>query len=201
VFLQGGGDQRCASVPDSNSQAARAATCFQDRLLIRPDDLHMPKKFRGLESNQRPPGSEPGVTTSSNCPGVVKDFGKEDSNLHRLIQSQEACRLADSRFKCVMRGSNPPVRFGRPVPYAARPMTRIRMRKGRESNPQGLRSPGFGPGAVANRLALPSIIRRCSHLIINEFHCSLSVPAPGAGIEPAGSSLTVRHMNQLMLPR
>jgi hypothetical protein len=26
-------------------------------------------KFRGLESNQRPPGSEPGVTTSSNCPG------------------------------------------------------------------------------------------------------------------------------------
>ena len=27
-------------------------------------------KFRGLESNQRPPGSEPGVTTSSDCPGM-----------------------------------------------------------------------------------------------------------------------------------
>jgi hypothetical protein len=27
-------------------------------------------KLRGLESNQRPPGSEPGVTTSSNCPAV-----------------------------------------------------------------------------------------------------------------------------------
>src|SRR6266576_1868861 len=27
-------------------------------------------KFRGLESNQRLPGSEPGVTTSSNCPGL-----------------------------------------------------------------------------------------------------------------------------------
>ena len=28
------------------------------------------EKFRGLESNQRPPGSEPGVATSSNHPGV-----------------------------------------------------------------------------------------------------------------------------------
>ena len=28
-------------------------------------------QFRGLESNQRPPRSERGVTTSSNCPGVV----------------------------------------------------------------------------------------------------------------------------------
>jgi hypothetical protein len=43
-------------------------------------------QFRGLESNQRPPRSERGVATSSNCPG----FGKEDSNLHRLIQSQGA---------------------------------------------------------------------------------------------------------------
>ena len=51
------------------------------------------REFRGLESNQRPPRSERGVTTNSNCPG----FGKEDSNLHRLIQSQGAYRLADSR--------------------------------------------------------------------------------------------------------
>jgi hypothetical protein len=28
-------------------------------------------KLRGLESNQRPPGSEPGVTTSSNYPGIL----------------------------------------------------------------------------------------------------------------------------------
>jgi hypothetical protein len=27
-------------------------------------------QFRGLESNQRPPRSERGVTTSSNCPGI-----------------------------------------------------------------------------------------------------------------------------------
>lgn len=28
-------------------------------------------QFRGQESNLRPPGSEPGVATSSNCPGVT----------------------------------------------------------------------------------------------------------------------------------
>jgi hypothetical protein len=72
-----------------------AATCFQDRPLIRPDGFRegLNQEFRGLESNQRPPRSERGVTTSSNCPG----FGKEDSNPHRLIQSQGAYRLADSR--------------------------------------------------------------------------------------------------------
>ena len=75
----------------------RAATCFQDRPLIRPDGFREDSRseFRGLESNQRPPRSERGVTTSSNCPG----FGKEDSNLHRLIQSQGAHHLADSRFE------------------------------------------------------------------------------------------------------
>ena len=60
----------CRSVPDSNSQAACAATCFQDRSLIQPDDFHSCFKLRELESNQRPPGSEPGVTTSSNYSGM-----------------------------------------------------------------------------------------------------------------------------------
>jgi hypothetical protein len=50
-------------------------------------------KFRGLESNQRPPGSEPGATTSSSCPGMfVIEFGEKDLNLHSLIQSQAAYR-------------------------------------------------------------------------------------------------------------
>jgi hypothetical protein len=72
-------------------------TCFRDRPLIRPDDFRSSRELRvqsqsrndwrrvlvvrlwtldprlltelrELESNQRPPGSEPGVTTSSNCP-------------------------------------------------------------------------------------------------------------------------------------
>jgi hypothetical protein len=56
------------------------------------------KKFRGVESNHRPPGSGPGVTTSSNYPGSFsiqdthcrKRLGEEDSNLRFLVQSQAA---------------------------------------------------------------------------------------------------------------
>jgi hypothetical protein len=97
-----------------------AATCFQDRPLIRPDDFResFPPEFRGLESNQRPPRSERGVTTTSNCPG----FGKEDSNPHRLIQSQGAYPLADSRERHAR------VELAYPVwktsAWTARPMTR-----------------------------------------------------------------------------
>ena len=81
--------------PTSGSEAA---TGFQDRPLIQPDDFH--NQFRGLESNQRPPGSEPGVATSSDCPGSLhfetrhsaEKFGEKDSNLHTLVQSQLAYR-------------------------------------------------------------------------------------------------------------
>jgi hypothetical protein len=106
-----------------------ADTCFRDRPLIRPDDFLFESpnftftKLRGLESNQRPPDSESGVTTSSNCPAFQLDyrlrpsssliarrpsllyqqqlpriatnsfpFGEKDSNLHRLLQRQEAYR-------------------------------------------------------------------------------------------------------------
>jgi hypothetical protein len=54
----------------------KAATCFQDGPLIEPigflpfaaNQVHV--KFRGLESNPRPPRSERGVTTNRNCPGA-----------------------------------------------------------------------------------------------------------------------------------
>jgi hypothetical protein len=50
-------------------------------------------QFRELESNQRLPGSEPGVTTSSNCPGIkLIKLGEKDLNLHNLVQSQAAYR-------------------------------------------------------------------------------------------------------------
>ena len=52
-----------------------AAACFQDRSLIQPDGFRqcwLAVKFRGLESNQRPPRSERGVTTNRNCPGVFR---------------------------------------------------------------------------------------------------------------------------------
>lgn len=97
-----------------------AATCFQDRLLIQPDDLRLQKRSGvgvkpqdSLDCRPQPSsslslgglvaGSEPGVTTDSNCPGsdVLDDtmtrptqpkFGEQDLNLHILVQSQAAYR-------------------------------------------------------------------------------------------------------------
>jgi hypothetical protein len=39
-------------------------------LATRHSSLSTSTQLRGLESNQRPPGSGPGVTTSSDCPGI-----------------------------------------------------------------------------------------------------------------------------------
>ena len=80
-----------------------AAACLPSRFLIRPVGFRRCTnfiKFRGLESNQRPPGSEPGVTTSSNYPGSFvcwtprqcPKFGEKGSNLRLLGQSQAAYR-------------------------------------------------------------------------------------------------------------
>ncbi len=41
-------------------------------------------QFRGLESNQRPPRSERGVTTNSNCPGV-REGGLEPPSPHSTV--------------------------------------------------------------------------------------------------------------------
>src|SRR5207302_666887 len=98
-------------------------------------------KFRGLGSNQRPPRSERGVTTSSNCPG----FGKEDSNLHAPASKAGGLPLADSRERHAR------VELAYPVwktsAWTARPMTprpSLRMRD-RGVEP---RSPGWKPGVV-----------------------------------------------------
>ena len=78
--------------PTSGSQAA---TCFQDRPLIRPDG------FRGgLNRSSGGWNRTSGLRVQSAAslpPATAPEFGKEDSNLHRLIQSQGAYRLADSR--------------------------------------------------------------------------------------------------------
>src|SRR4051812_12547285 len=49
-------------------------------------------------------------------PATAPEFGKEDSNLHRLIQSQGAYPLADSRVESAPRESNPPAWPGKPAP-------------------------------------------------------------------------------------
>ncbi len=152
-------------------------------------------QFRGLESNQRPPRSERGVTTNRNCPGVVLSiqFGKEDSNLHRPVQSRGAYQLADSRV--VVPGEHHArIELACPVwrtgAFAARPMVRsdsVERRKGRESNPQSLRWSVFETAAVTNRLALPSSLRestggrnRTCELLINS---EARVPAHATPVE------------------
>ena len=79
------------------------------------------QKFRGLESNQRPPGSEPGVTTGSNCPGsnLFLQLGEKELNLHLLVQSQAAYRLADPR-ECPV-GVEPTCSAWKTDAFAARP--------------------------------------------------------------------------------
>ena len=80
---------------DSNPQTARPSPVFGTGS---SSGRMASVKLRGLESNQRPPGSEPGVTTNSNYPGslsavtrfVQGKFGEEGSNLRLLVQGQEA---------------------------------------------------------------------------------------------------------------
>jgi hypothetical protein len=54
-------------------------------------------QFRGLESNQRLHVQSVVLLPAATAPESVREFGKKDSNLHHLIQSQAACQLADSR--------------------------------------------------------------------------------------------------------
>jgi hypothetical protein len=92
---------------DSNPRTVSPATRFRDGLLVQPVDFRIQQfQFRGQESNLRPPGSEPGVTTSSNCPGIAS-----------YILLTLACVFRFARFyQSALRELNPPVRFGRPVP-------------------------------------------------------------------------------------
>jgi hypothetical protein len=135
---------------DSNPQSAAADTCFQDRLLIQPDDFQVcdSSKFRGLESNQRPLGSEPSVTTSSNCPGaksIFKTNGGPSSSGRRgrtfvswfKARQPTASRSPITFTQSALRESNPPFQFGRLTPLPLGQGHIHSRRKERESNPQG----------------------------------------------------------------
>ena len=82
-------------------------------------------------------------------------FGKEDSNLHRLIQSQGACRLADSRERPA--GVEPACRTweARAWPLGPGRYARSRIPDARFQIPESVRdrgfeprSPGWKPGVV-----------------------------------------------------
>src|SRR5271157_1262575 len=121
-----------------------AASCFQDRSLIQPDGFRsslLAVEFRGLESNQRPPRSERGVTTNRNCPGV-REGGFEppppDSKSGRLPVSRFPRAPHGSRTR--LSGLGSPRLTARPGTH--QPSLRVRDR-GFEP-----RSPGWKPGVV-----------------------------------------------------
>ena len=89
-------------------------------------------ELRGLESNQRPPGSEPGVTTSSNCPGSfmclrharnrrvrskVPGAGIEPANSwFKARHHYQQRRPRNAAIQSALRESNPPRQLGRLAP-------------------------------------------------------------------------------------
>ena len=140
---------------DSNPQAA-----FGRHLFSRQAPGHLPKggrgrmtsvanvvkKLRGLESNQRPPGSEPGVTTSSNYPGSfifrtprsARSSGRRGRTSVSWVKARRPTASRSpitSSTRSALRESNPPSQLGRlgPLPIG---QGHVR-RKERESNPQG----------------------------------------------------------------
>ena len=75
-----------------------AATCFQDRLLIQPDDFRKvagvgieptPSWFRARRHYQQ---QLPRIASSWLTLARVPEFGEKDLNLHHLVQSQAAYR-------------------------------------------------------------------------------------------------------------
>ena len=145
-------------------------------------------KFRGLESNQRPPGSEPGVTTSSNYPG---SFVSLDTTVASQVRGEGLEPPSPGSKPGSLPLADPRSRHQQGVPCGSR--TRLaslegwdlcRSAKGTQGGRRGSRTPkahrssrpplrggARGPGAVANRLVLPH-------------------QAAVAGIEPAIVSLT-----------
>ena len=81
---------------DSNPQAAHTATCFQDRLLIRPDAFRLEAAGVGIEPtsrrSKRPilPLKDPASFMRDTI--VTQRLGEKDLNLHLLLQRQAAYR-------------------------------------------------------------------------------------------------------------
>lgn len=121
-------------------------------------------KLRGSESNQRPPGSEPGVTTSSNYPGscflsghhfVPMSSGRRNRTLVSWFKAKGlAISRSPSERKCPA-GVEPASPDWKPGASAARPRARQSGRRGTRTL-KAHRSAAFQAAAVADRLALPS---------------------------------------------
>jgi hypothetical protein len=159
-------------------------------------------KFRELESNQRPPGSRPGVTTNSNYPGAdsltmttltASSSGRRTRTFVSWFKARQPTpsRSPITFTKSALRELNPlfqPTNL-RSMPeagaFAARPRARLRRRKERESNPQG--------GSLLDRF------RDGCH---RQLACpSVESETAAAGIEPASERLTATRLYQHRTPQ
>ena len=176
-------------------------------------------QFRGLESNQRPPRSERGVTTSSNCPGVVmiREEGFEppppDSKSGSLPVSRfprascgsrtrlsaweaRAWPLGQRRLSIIAkrdRGFEPRSPGWKPgvVPLDQSRSVFMIKRKERESNPQGSSLARFRVGC-RHQSACPSVI--ADRLATLECELRTATKAPAGGVEPPIVALTGRRL-------
>ena len=77
-----------------------AATCFQDRLLIQPDDFRICSSSGGwnrtngllVQSQASLPAATTPESIASPTRANVVELGEKDLNLHDLVQSQAAYR-------------------------------------------------------------------------------------------------------------
>ena len=77
-------------------------TCFQDRLLIRPDDFH--HKLRRQESNPRHDGSKPPARTSTDPTASVDvQLRGQESNLR--TRGSEPRISTDRNYPALLRGT------------------------------------------------------------------------------------------------
>jgi hypothetical protein len=114
-------------------------------------------------------------------------FGEEDSNLHHPVQSRAAYPLADPREH----------------PAGVEPACPVwKTGASDRSARDALKCPrAEGEGVEPSRLIARPFSRRLPSPIGLPFLILRDREAPGAGIEPARSSLTGRRMNQLIHPR
>ena len=83
---------------DSNPQTHVASTVF--KTASSSGRMTSVFKLRELESNQRPPGSEPGVTANSNCPAMfVKPREQEAEQGSRYSSSPSGDRTQPALFQ------------------------------------------------------------------------------------------------------
>ena len=148
-----------------------ATTCFQNRLLIRPDDFRLQAAGAGIEPtsrrSERPvlPLNDPASVFFANThrPRQVcrQGSGGRNRTCDLVVQSHASRTNSDDpgmlpavRVPCGNRSA--PVQLGRLVPEPIGQGHVLSRRKERESNPQGSNArPASNALAIANWLALP----------------------------------------------